>query len=60
LGVVKNSLKRNIGEIDEIFERLKKAFNKQVVTKSEIVDILANYLPTFSHIETGKNLDQKM
>jgi FlaA1/EpsC-like NDP-sugar epimerase len=60
LGVVKNSKKRSIHEIDEIFTRLRALFNYEQVTKAAIVEILKKYLPNFEHIETGKGLDSKM
>jgi len=60
LGVVKNSRKRNLEEIDEIFNRLNQLFDNKDVQKSEVVSILKSYLPNFGHIETGKSLDQKM
>jgi len=60
LGVIKNSKKRDIKEIDEIFNRLHKLFDEEKVSKSELVDVLKEYLPNFEHIETGKGLDQKM
>ncbi len=60
LGVIKNSLKRNISEIDQIFTRLEKLFENPNVSKHELVEILKEYLPNFEHIETGKSLDQKM
>jgi FlaA1/EpsC-like NDP-sugar epimerase len=60
LGVVKNSKKRSIGEIDEIFGQLRALFASDKVTKAAIVEILKQYLPNFEHIETGKSLDQKM
>ncbi len=60
LGVVKNSKKRSIGEIDEIFAQLRALFASDKVTKAAIVEILKQYLPNFEHIETGKSLDQKM
>ncbi len=60
LGVVKNSKKRSIAEIDSIFEQLHILFESKEVTKSAIVDILKIYLPNFEHIETGKGLDSKM
>jgi FlaA1/EpsC-like NDP-sugar epimerase len=60
LGVVKNSKKRNIAEIDEIFHQLATLFESGNITKKEIVDILKVYLPNFEHIETGKGLDSKM
>jgi FlaA1/EpsC-like NDP-sugar epimerase len=60
LGVVKNAKKRSIAEMENIIERLSELFASQEVTKAKIVDVLKDYLPNFSHIETGKNLDQKM
>lgn len=60
LGVVKNSKKRSMQEIDNIFDQLHTLFGSQNVTKKSIVDILKVYLPNFQHIETGKGLDSKM
>ena len=60
LGVVKNSKKRSISEIDEIFGQMRALFASDKVTKAAIVEILKQYLPNFEHIETGKSLDQKM
>jgi FlaA1/EpsC-like NDP-sugar epimerase len=60
LGVIKNSVKRDIREIDEIFERLRYLFAADSVTKAGIVEILKTWLPNFEHIEKGKGLDSKM
>ena len=60
LGVIKNSLKRDAREIDEIFERLRVLFTSSNVTKAQIVEILKTWLPNFEHIEKGKGLDSKM
>jgi FlaA1/EpsC-like NDP-sugar epimerase len=60
LGVIKNSKKRSIEEIDSIFNQLDQLFQKEKVTKAEIVEILKGYLPNFAHIETGKGLDSQM
>ena len=60
LGVIKNSIKRDIGEIDIIFKNLETIFSKKNVLKSDIINLLKKYLPNFNHIETGKNLDSKM
>ncbi|MFA9392687.1 MAG: polysaccharide biosynthesis protein [Prolixibacteraceae bacterium] len=60
LGVIKNSTKRDVKEIDEIFAQLNQLFESNNVSKSAIVDILKVYLPNFEHIETGKGLDSKM
>jgi len=60
LGVIKNSVKREPGEIDDIFGRLRSLFASEKVSKAEIVGILKNFLPGFDHIEKGKGLDSKM
>ena len=60
LGVVKNSKKRPVQEIDEIFVKLRKLFDNDSLTKADVVEVLKEYLPNFAHIETGKGLDQKM
>ena len=60
LGVVKNSKKRSIQEIDAIFDQLHTLFESKNITKAAIVDILKVYLANFEHIETGKGLDSKM
>jgi len=60
LGVVKNSKKRSIDEIDAIFDQLHNLFESNEVSKAAIVSILKTYLPNFEHIETGKGLDSKM
>ena len=35
-------------------------FNKPNSTKLDIVNVIKKYVPDFKHVETGKNLDQKM
>jgi FlaA1/EpsC-like NDP-sugar epimerase len=60
LGVIKNSKKRSIEDIDAIFNRLHELFESNKVSKAAIVGILKTYLPNFEHIETGKGLDSKM
>jgi len=60
LGVINNSVKRDLSEIDGIFERLQALLASERVTKAAIVDILKTWLPDFEHIEKGKGLDSKM
>jgi FlaA1/EpsC-like NDP-sugar epimerase len=59
LGVVKNTKARSIEEIENIFSDLRTLFSHGA-TKVGLVDALKKILPNFEHIETGKNLDQKM
>lgn len=60
LGVIKNNTKRNLNEIDDIFNRLLNLFESSEINKAAIVTILKTYLPNFAHLETGKGLDMKM
>lgn len=58
LGVINKKIKK----ID--YNDIKKSFDKLFINsnsnKSDIVDLIKNLVPDFNHIETGKNLDQKM
>jgi len=60
LGVIKNSIKRDEKEIDQIFKNIETLFSKNNLLKSEIVSTLKKSVPNFNHLETGKNLDSKM
>lgn len=60
LGIVKNAPKRNFEAIDSIIDGLNKVFTKSDLKKEDIVAEMSKFLPNFHHIETGKNLDQKM
>jgi FlaA1/EpsC-like NDP-sugar epimerase len=60
LGVIKNSKKRKISELDAIFDRLNALFASDSASKASIVEILKEYLPEFEHSEKGKHLDQRM
>lgn len=44
----------------KIIKDFDKVFNNSKSTKLDIVKTLKKYVPDFDHIETGKNLDQKM
>lgn len=60
LGVIKNSFKRDLIDIEGIFGKLRTLFDSGEVTKGEIVEILKTWMPNFGHIEKGKGLDSKM
>ena len=60
LGLIRNSKKRDIVEIDGIFDQLQSLFDKKEVNKPDIVKILKSFLPDFDHLETGRGLDGKM
>ncbi len=52
----------NIHEIsfNEVISDFENVFNDKNSQKSDLVDVINKYVPDFSHIETGKSLDQKM
>lgn len=54
LGVVKNSKKRSIEEIDEIIDQLRELFESQNVSISEIIEVLKDYLPNLENPEPEK------
>ena len=60
LGVVEQTTRHNMEEVDAFFEKLEGIFQKDDFTKAQVVDALRVFLPNFQHEETGKNLDQKM
>lgn len=60
LGVITNKEICDRDKLYKLLDRLNKAFEVDNINKSEIVDLIGEYLPNFSHIETGKSLDGKM
>jgi FlaA1/EpsC-like NDP-sugar epimerase len=60
LGVIKDSPKRNIVEINTIFNNLNTIFESGDINKQTIVNSIKDIIPNFEHIEKGKGLDQKM
>ncbi len=59
LGVITGKQIPDKGRIEKLFKDLNRAFESET-SKEEIVRIMAEYLPNFEHIETGKSLDSKM
>ena len=60
LGVIKNAPKKSLEEIAKTVSLLETLINQPGTTKESLVRALSLLVPTFEHIETGKNLDQKM
>ncbi len=60
LGVIKNAPKKSIAEIELMISELNRVLRTPSLAKADIVKVMGDFLPNFSHIETGKNLDQKM
>ncbi|WP_297962919.1 polysaccharide biosynthesis protein [uncultured Anaerovibrio sp.] len=60
LGVVTGKEIPDKAKVKALFDKLTAVFDKESTTKEEVVKIIAEYLPNFEHIETGKSLDSKM
>ncbi len=61
LGVIKGvAPSMKLDEANGFFPQMEALLNKDSVKKEEIVSLLEKYIPSFSHIETGKLLDKKM
>ena len=60
LGVVEQTTRHDISEVNTFFDKLEGIFAEEDFTKAQIVEAIKEFLPNFQHEETGKNLDQKM
>ena len=60
LGVIKNTERKDLGEIHQMFTLLETLFAQPDLDKAAIVKVIVDFLPNFEHIETGRSLDQKM
>ena len=60
LGVVEQTSRHSMEEVDGFFTRLEGIFEKEDFTKAEVVEAIRGGIPNFEHEEKGKNLDQKM
>lgn len=60
LGVVVETARRPIPEVNAFFDKLEAIFHRDDFTKSQVVEAIKEFIPNFEHEEKGKNLDQKM
>ena len=60
LGVVCQTTRHDMGEVNGFFEKLESIFAKEDFTKVQVVEAIKEFIPNFEHEEKGKNLDQKM
>ncbi|MBR1652195.1 MAG: polysaccharide biosynthesis protein [Alloprevotella sp.] len=60
LGVVEQTARHSMDEVDEFFGKLEDIFAKDDFTKAQVVEAIKSFIPNFEHEEKGKNLDQKM
>ena len=60
LGVVEQTVRHSMDEVDGFFARLEGIFACEDFTKAQVVEAIKEFIPNFEHEEKGKNLDQKM
>ena len=60
LGVVEQTTRHDMSEVNTFFKDLETLFQKEDFTKAQVVEIIKKFIPNFEHEEKGKNLDQKM
>lgn len=60
LGVVEETTRRPMPEVNAFFDKLEAIFHKDDFTKAQVVEAIKEFIPNFEHEEKGKNLDQKM
>ena len=60
LGVVEQSQRHLMREVNQLLEQLESIFSRPDFTKAEVVETIKSFIPTFEHEEKGKNLDGKM
>jgi len=60
LGVVEQTTRHDMREVNDFFAKLEVIFTKDDFTKAQVVEALREFIPNFEHEEKGKNLDQKM
>jgi len=60
LGVVEQTKRHEMSEVNSFFEKLEAIFAKEDFTKAQVVEAIKDFIPNFEHEEKGKNLDQKM
>lgn len=60
LGVVEQSQRHSMPDVNQLFKQLESIFARPDFTKPEVVDAIKSFIPTFEHEEKGKNLDSKM
>lgn len=60
LGVVEQTTRHTMDEVNSFFDKLEAIFQKDDFTKAQVVEAIKEFIPNFEHEEKGRNLDQKM
>lgn len=60
LGVITGTDNKDAEAVNTLIRRLETLFADRSFTKADVVRVLEEYLPNFTHEEKGRNLDDKM
>ena len=60
LGVVEQTTRHEMEEVNTFFDKLETIFADEAFTKAQVVEAIQEFISNFEHEEKGKNLDQKM
>lgn len=60
LGVVEQTTRHDMDEVNVFFGKLENLFANPDFTKAQVVEAIKEFIPNFQHEEKGKNLDSKM
>ena len=60
LGVVEQTARHDMDEVNGFFGKLESLFANPDFTKAQVVEAIKEFIPNFQHEEKGKNLDSKM
>ena len=60
LGVVEQTKRHEMNEVNSFFEKLEAIFAEENFSKAQVVEAIKDFIPNFEHEEKWKNLDQKM
>lgn len=60
LGVITGTDNKDAETVNALIRRLETLFADRTFTKADVVRVLEEYLPNFTHEEKGRNLDDKM
>lgn len=60
LGVVDQTARHDMAEVNGFFEKLEEIFACEDFTKAQVVELIKEFIPNFEHVEKRKNLDSKM
>ncbi len=60
LGVIEETNRRPMAEVEAFFTEMEQIFASPDFTKEQVVNAIKAFIPNFEHEEKGKNLDQKM